>query len=307
MKLLFKITVVVLVAGALGLGSVGWYIVHNVNALARKGIESGGTYALGVPTTVQDVALHPFGGELDIRGLNIANPQGFSAGHFFTLDEGELAVRLGSLREDVIEVPKFHLTGIDVNLQRKGGASNYQAILDNLAKLKSAPSAKPSSTSEKRLIIDDLLIERIRVHLDLLGGDGAVGQALSGVTRIEVPIERIQLSRVGRTGTGVGGTGVTTEQLASIIVQAVLAAAAENGHGVIPADILNDLKSGVGSLGGLENLSVKVLGASGDSAAKVIDQAGKDASKAIEDAGKKLQDGLGNLIPGGKKDDGKKK
>jgi hypothetical protein len=307
MKLLLKIVLVLVLLVAVVIGAGALYVASHVNSLAKKGIESGGTYALGVQTTVQDVSLSIMKGELEIEHLKVANPAGFAAPHFLDLKDGDLAVNLSSLQSDVIEVPTLHLSGIDVNLERKDGNANYKAILDNLQKLRSGSSS--SSSSSKKLIIRDLQIIGIRVHADMLGGSKPLGQVVGAVTKLDVPIEKIQLTDVGRTGAGVKGTGVTVEELTSIIVQAVLAAAAENGGGILPADLLGDLQSRIASLGGLDQLGATVVGKAGDTAKKfgqgaqkAIDDVGKAAGKAVGDVGDKVKDAIDNIIPG-KKDD----
>lgn len=312
MKKILKVVVVLVMIGVISLAGAGWYVVKNINNLAKRGIEAGGQYALGVATTVESVSLHPLLGELELERLRVANPAGFSTPHFLQLGEGELDVSLGSLRSDVIEVPVLRLTGIDVNLERKDGKTNYKAIMESLSKLKgsSSPSAQPGT--EKRFIVNQLDIEKVNVHLDMLGGAGAVGQIVGGAAKVNVPIEKIQLTNVGKTGTGIKGTGVTGEELASIVIQAVLNAAAENGGGLIPADILGDLKGSLASLDGLKDIQASVTAKVGEAATKMgaeaqkaIDQAGEKAQKAIDDAAKKLGDGIGNLLPGQKKDEKK--
>lgn len=312
MKKLIKVVVVLIMVGVLALGGVGFYLVKNINNLAKRGIESGGQYALGVTTTVESVSLHPLLGELELEKLRVANPAGFNSPHFLQLGEGELGVSLGSLRSDVIEVPVLRLTGIDVNLERRDGKANYKAIMESLSKLKgsSSPSAQPGK--EKRFVINQLDIEKVNVHLDMLGGSNPVGQFVGGATKINVPIEKIQLTNVGKTGTGIKGTGVTGEELASIVIQAVLNAAAENGGGIIPGDILGDLKGSLASLDGLKDIQASVTAKAGEAAKqigaeaqKAIDQAGEKAQKAIDDAAKKIGDGIGNLLPGQKKEEKK--
>lgn len=307
MKTLLKVLLVLVILVVVAAVGAGWWVVSNINDLAKRGIEEGGTYALGVTTQVDSVSMRPFRGEMGLKKLNVANPVGFSAPHFIRLDDGELGVTLGSLRDDVIEVPVLHLSGIDVNLERKDGQANYKQIIENLAKLKGSSSQPRPAGAEKRFVIRDLKIEKINVHVDMLGGANPVGQVLGQAAKLNVPIEKIELTDVGRTGTGVKGTGVTGEELASIVIEAVLNAAAENGGGIIPADILNDLKGGLANLDGLKNIQATVTAKAGEAAKqlgagaqKVIDDAGGKAQKALDDAGKKIGDTIGNIIPGRK-------
>lgn len=304
MKKVLKIAVILVVVLLLMVGAGVLLVLSNINSIAKKGIEAGGSYALGVPTTVQSVSLHPLAGQMSLSGLNVANPSGFSAGHFLSLGSGDVAVTLSSLQSDVIQVPTFKLDTIDVNLERKEGSSNYKVILDNLAKLQSGPKSAPASTpgggSHKKLVIKDLELTKISVHVDMLGAGGGVGKVLNSAAKIDLPIEKIQLTNVGQTGTGVQGTGVTVEQLTGLIVQAVLTAAAERGGGLIPADILGDLKGGLGNLGALP---MNVVGKAGDVASQLGGAVGDTVGK-VGDVGKGVGDALGGLL-GGKKGDKK--
>jgi len=104
------------------------------NAAARKGVEAGATYALGVNTTLQSASVGIFSGKFGLTGLKVANVQGYKADKFLSLGEGNVAVSLGSLMKDTIEVPTFSLDTIELNLEKKEGKANYQVIMDNLGR-----------------------------------------------------------------------------------------------------------------------------------------------------------------------------
>ncbi len=303
-KLVKRLLIVAVVLALLVIGAIVAAIM-SINSLAKRGIEAGGSFALGVPTTVQAVDIGLFSGQFGLSGLNVANPAGFAAPQFLGLDKAGVAVSLGSLNQDVVELPSLSLDGIKVNLERKGDGGNYQVILDNLKKATGGGSGAkpaepaPSGGKEKKFVVRDLLITNVRVELSLLGAPGAVGEALNKATNVPVTVEKIELKNVGKTGEGVAGTGVTMGQLTSIIVQAVLSAAAEKGGGLFPADILTDINGRLTDLGGLKDIGMAVNGQVAE-AAKKAEQAVKGAvdegKKAIDDVKK----GLEGLIPGGK-------
>ena len=304
MKKLLKIVAILFLILVVLLGVGVGIFFYNIDSLAKRGIQDGGTYALGVPTTVGSVSLHVFSGDMSLSELDIANPQGFAAKHFMKMKKGEVAVTLDSLNKDIVEIPKLTLSGIDLNLERSSSGSNYGKIIENLSKLKG--SSSPSGT-EKKFIVRELTIENISIHADLLGAPGPIGQVVNPVGKVNVPIERIQLKDVGKTGTGMGGTGVTMTEFSKIVVQAVLAAAADKGYGTIPGEILNDLKSAVTSFDGLVNLPVAIIGRAGETATMlggVVGNVGKTAGDAINNVGKGIVDGIGGLL-GGNKDDKK--
>jgi hypothetical protein len=101
--------------------------------------------------------------------------------------------------------------------------------------------------------------------------------------------------------------GATAGEIAAVIVKAVLASAAAEGGGIIPADILGDLKGGLSQLSGLREFGVESIGAVGEQATKVADEigetvrkAGEEVIKGVEDAAKGLGEGLKGLLPGKK-------
>lgn len=284
-------------------------VFFSINGIAKSAIEKGGTYALGTKTSVSSVSVGVLSGKFSLSGLNVANPSGgsFKGDHFLSLGSGGVDVSLSTLRQPVIELPHFGLSTIDVNLEKRDGKTNYGVILDNVQKTLggggSADKSKPAkpTADETRFIIHDLDIQKVSVHADLVGGPEALGQ----LTRVTIPIERIKLKDVGKTGTGVGGTGVTMSELTSIIVRAVMNAAAENGGGLLPADMLNDLQGRLAALGDLGKVPTEVVanvrGKVEEAGKKTIDDVTKQGQKAIDDAADKLK----GLIPGEK--DKKKK
>jgi hypothetical protein len=266
-----------------------------IDAAAKKGIEAGATYALGVNTTLDSASVGIVSGKFGLSGLRVANAPGYPSDKFMSLGDGRVAVSLGSLMNDTIEIPSFSLDTIDMNLEKKEGKANYQVIMDNLAKL-SKPGTQPSKPAEgggKKLVIDELTIRKVKVRADLIGLGAPV----------TVPIEEIKLHNVGKTGSGVGGSGVTVGQLSSIIVQAVMAAAVENGGGLLPKDILGDLQGGLQQLGGLKDVGVQVVGKAGEAAkdlSKNLQGVAEEGAKELDEAKKQLE-GLKGLLPGGDK------
>ncbi len=292
--------VVLLIVGVVAL-------ILSINWVARKGIETGATSALGVPTTLNSARVGIFSGTFGLSGLNVANPPGFDGPTFLGLGNGDVQVSLGSLFSDTITVPSLTLDRFTINLQRKATGSNYGVILDNLAKggSKEPQPSKPAGEG-KRLIINELVLTNIEVGVDMLGlpGEGSPVAAVTGTLnqaaaqRITIP--EIRLTNVGKTGEGVAGSGVTIKDLSGIVLQAVLSAAMNKGG--LPADIVSDLQKGLANLPDtLKNVGTGVVGAVGGAVGGAADEARKAAERAAEEAGKGLKgvgDGIRGLLPG---------
>ena len=239
-----------------------------LDSLVKTAIEKGGTYALGVETTVGDTDLDAFGGNLKFGGLRVANPEGFEGDHFLEVGRGEMALTLGSLREDTIEIPLLTMADLDVILERKGDGSNYGTILDNLEKLQSEgedQDAEPGD--EKRFVIRKIEVRNVRVHASL----SAIGGEL---TDVDVPIELIELEDVTSDG------GSTMKQLVGILVEEILKAVLEKGAVGLPGDIVQELTRALGQLGGVGTDALR--GAAGE------------VQRTLEGAGRALEDILGD-------------
>lgn len=301
MKILKRLAVAVVIPVLVLAGGV-ILLLSQVDRIAKVAIEKGGTFATGTPTTVADVSIGLFSGKFALSGLSIANPAGFTSPAFMSLGSGGVDLSVASLTGSTIEVPRFALDALEVNLERRDGATNYGAILDSLKRLQGSGGgggATPPAQDEKKLVIGSLELSNIVVKIDMAGGPKAV----SDLTRVTIPIEKISLSNVGKTGTGVAGTGVTVSELSSLVISAVLRAAADKGGSIIPADLLGDLNGRLEGLGkGL--LDMKVVSGAQAKVEELGKKAVEDVKKTVDEAAKKATDkaseALKGLIPGKK-------
>lgn len=266
--------------------------IFYIDSLAKTGIEKGATYALGVDTKLDKASVGILSGKFGLSGLQVANPQGFKAPHFLALGDGSVAVSLGSLTGDKIEVPSFKLSNLDVHLEKVNDKANYQVILDNLKKFESKEE-KPAEPAKdgKRYIVKEVVIENVVIHVDLLpiGGD---------LTKIDLKIPSITLKDVGSDS----DKGVLMGELSNVLVQAVLQAAVEKGAGIIPPDILSGLDGGLKQLGGLGDMAGQLAAGAVSEVQKQVGGVMKDVTgeldKAIGGATKDLGKGADDLLKG---------
>ncbi len=298
MKLLIRLVLLVLVLAIAAVVGVVFY----ANGIAKKAIETGATRALGVTTTLDSARLGLLKGEFAMSGLQVANPSGFDQPHFLQLNDGSTAVSYASLGQSEIELPYLTLSGLDLVLLRSGGKSNYQIILDNLKRLESGQSAGPSEGTTQ-FVIKKVLVQDIKVHVDLLPLGGSL-------TRIDVPIDKIELTDVGSGTSG----GVAMAELYDVLIKAVLQAVLEKGGDRIPSEIFGELQGGLAQLQSLREQGITSLTGVQSTITGVGEQVGKvqeDLQKTLGEgkaAGEDLKNkadeavkGLGDLF-GGKKD-----
>jgi len=253
----------------------------SLDAIARAAIERGSTYALGVPTTLGSANIGILSGEFTMKDLDVANPDGFDGDYFFQLDEGFVAVSLGSLRQDTVEIPTLALTGVRMNLQKKGGKANYKVITENLKRLESGNSPDEDGGSGepgKSFMIHEIVIRDVHVTVDVLpiGGE---------LTRIEIPIEEVRLTEIG-------SETLTTAEVTSRVIKMILAAVVRNGA-TLPADLVDDLGGalrGLADLGNIDITQIADIAGTADTIGKKIETVGKSVDDALKGLGSLLGD-----------------
>ncbi|MBN2583161.1 MAG: hypothetical protein JXL80_08835 [Planctomycetes bacterium] len=281
MKKLVRLLVAVVVVLAVAVG-LAWYFV---DSLAKKGIEKGATYALQVQTTVDKVSLSLLNGSMTMDGLTVANPEGYETAHLIKSGRFDLQVDPGTLLSKTVHVTKFTLDGLDMNIEQKGlGKSNVSQIMENLKRFES-PDAKPkdSEPSGKKVAVDEIVIENVVAHVQLL----PIGGKASTV-KVEVP--KIVLNDV----TSDNAQGVAISELTARLLPAILNAVLEKGGDIIPGDLAGTLRADVaGAVQSLGSGAAGLLKQSGGDLGKNLEEAKKNIEEAKKDIGGKLKGILG--------------
>lgn len=304
MKTAIKIIAVLLILLIIGIVGLVFFVLGNVNEIAKEAIERGGTYAMQVDTTVSTVDVNLGAGTATMSGLNIANPNGFDTDHFLNLGDSSARVNLESVRTDTIVMPEITLSGIDVILDKGGSPSNYNTILNSLKRFESEEQTTPDEAQPgKKLVIDRLLLEDINIRVaNMPGVSLAVGD-------VAVNIPEIELRDIGKE------ESMTTAEVINLVVKTVLAAAVEAGGGIIPGDVLSELGNGLAGLESLSDLGIEAISDLNLDEAlggvqEEINRAAEDVQKSVDDAAKDIEDKiddatkeLKNIFGGNKKED----
>lgn len=306
-KVLIALVVVVLVV-VLAVVGIGVFAAANIDKFLKVGIEKGGTYATGVPTTVDTVEVSLTKGTFDMAGFQLANPPGFDTPHFMALSDTSVQMDTGATDMKTITLTSLTLGGIDLILDKGQDPSNYNTILNSLKRFESGEKGPPPAESESiRVIIETLVIEDVDVRLANMPGVSM----LTGDVAVNIP--RIELKNVGKDEPmGMG-------EVIGLVVKTVLAASVQAGGGIIPGDVLGELTGGLGSLESLSDMGIEAVGELGrqieeqlggvmDQAGQAIDQArkaGEDIQKQADEATQSVQDAADRVrgIFGGKKDE----
>ncbi len=264
-KLLFALVVLLVVALF-----VAGYFADNI---AKAGIETGGSLALGVDTTVAKARVGFLDQTFGLEGLQVANPSGFGNDPFLSLGSGKVAVAASSLLSDKVVVPEITLSSIRLSLEQGTRGSNYGTILDNLKRFQGAEKVVGSPEAEdvadaKRFVIETLTLEDVAVSV--------VAVPELRLAPVTVPLGTIQLKDIGSES----DEGVVLAELAGIIVEAILERASSSGQ--LPSLIQGTLNAQLAQLDGLKDAGLRAV------EGLLQGQGGK----AVDDARKALDEGL---------------
>jgi hypothetical protein len=186
--------VVVLIAGA------AVFFLFNASGLIKTAIENLGSEALQTEVSVNELEFSASEASADVRGLSVANPQGYSAGDAFAIDQFKVAVSTEQPGGGVVVLDKVIIDGARVLLEFKGldvrKDSNLQKLLDNLDETAGTSSEPPSesvSTSDE-----------VKVIINQLDFTNAQASVISDVLgNIDVDVPNILLRDIGRRENGV--------------------------------------------------------------------------------------------------------
>ncbi len=280
-RLVLAVVVIVLVAGIVG------YLW--LDSIAKAAVERGGTYAMGVETTVAKVALQPFSGKMQMKGLKVANPEGFAGPHLMQTGTFDVELVPGSLLEDTVVLKKFELDGLDLYIDQQMPKSNISVIMDNLKKLGGDEPKEEEKSEGKKVQVDIITIRNVVAHVKVLVGP-----------EFTIKVPKIEMKNV----TGDNAAGVALPELVARILPAVLAAVLEEGKGVLPADLTKVLQGDVSAvaaqLGGqVEDMVKGVQGDIGKALGGVLPADANAVGGQIEKA---VGDTVGKLLGGGATD-----
>jgi hypothetical protein len=257
--------------------------IASIDTIVRRGIEAGGTYALGVPTKLKTADVGLLSGRLTLEEMSIANPEGFKGEHILKLREGGLEVSLPTLLKDEIVAPKLELVGISLLLQKGTGGMNYAILLDHLERLES-PSEQGGNESKsagkkKKFFFEEIILRDITTSVDLFGkGPASTASAM---------IPEIVITDLGREP-------MTVSDVFHLVFDSLLEASLKLGDDLMPEQLLTDLQ------GRLEGASDDLYDKAEDKLDELTEKLGPEAGQFLEvllDKGKgELDKGIRKLF-----------
>jgi len=206
--------VVVVVALAAGV----YFLLTSLDAIVERAIEHYGSEITGTAVRVASVDISLSSGRGTVRGLTVANPEGFSSDSTFSLEEITLQIDVGTVTSSPMVIDEITIRAPAVIFEvNEAGAANVDEIRKNAERYQPAGSGDGEKGEEGeaaageeeeplRLVIRRFSFERGEIAADTtaLGGEE---------TEAELP--PLILSHIG------GRQGATPDEIGKIMVKAV--------------------------------------------------------------------------------------
>src|SRR3989339_838390 len=136
LKILYTLLLVIVILLVIAIGAVFLF----ANSAVKIGVQTQASKALCVPVTVKDVDLSILGGTRELNSLDVGNPPGFGYPNLLSLNQTKVAVDIGSLTSDAVQIKQILLNGMEVYFEQKGLGSNLKTVLNNIPKTEEQPS-----------------------------------------------------------------------------------------------------------------------------------------------------------------------
>jgi len=239
-----------------------------LEAIVERGIRAAGPPLLGVQTRLDDARIRPLAGEVELRGLFIGNPEGFSSPSFMQAGRIKVGANVAALFHKEVHLREVLIDGPEFTLESKGLGSdwNYQRVLDHLGKKKESKprrdeSRRPGKEKEPvRLKIDLVRVTNVRVNVVV------AGKKLPSLTIDEITLRNLSEN----------GKAVPPERIILKVIREVVA----------PAEKMIDLAELRGEAG-------EALETARDRASRAAREAREGVSGALEGVRKGVGDLLG--------------
>jgi hypothetical protein len=212
-----RLALAAIAVGIALLAGVAAYLVWSLDARVARAIEEHGTRILGTRVRVESVDIDLSAGKGRIRGVRVANPEGYSAGDAIALAAIELSIDVRSVGEQPFRVVRVHVGDSAVNFElRDDGGSNIEYITRRISRGSDEPPGPAPPADQRRFAIGEF---------EFAGGEILV--ARPGVeSRERVHLPDLELHHVGgKSGASGGEIGV---EIARAFTLRVVAATA--GH-----------------------------------------------------------------------------
>ena len=199
-------------------------LMLSLGHIIKAGVTTMGPKLAGVPIQLKSVVVNPLTGLVNIKGLVIGNPAGFSTPSAMELNDFQLKIKMSSLFSKTIEIEKILIDAPQITYEKSLKSSNLSTLQENLTpkeaaapKTETAPVPEKKKGAAKKVIIDDFQLNGAKVNMTIT--------ALGG-KELTLPLPSIHLQNIGKESNGASPAEVVSEVFNSVskaVVEAVSA------------------------------------------------------------------------------------
>ncbi len=236
------------------------------NILLKTGIETAATKTLNVGVSIDDLDFSIIRGRVGFQNLVINNPPGYEHDKLLEVGDAHIAVSLGSLLSNTVNIKEIMFDGITVVVEQRGlTGSNLQDVIDAIPKGRDRPGPTAEDETKKpakKLHIDTLEITNVTVKVKLLPIPGKADT-------VTLKLDPIRMTDLG------GDDKLDLAELSGKILLAITTGIAKQGAGILPegmTDALNETLGQAAELG-------KAVAEEGQ---KILEEGAKAGKEIIE-------------------------
>ncbi len=260
MKSLRKILRIVLLAIVVLIVCIVVLIHLFGNSLLKTGIETAASKTLNVGVKIDDMDFSILGGKVSFQNLVIDNPPGYKHDRLLEVGDTRIAVRIGSLLEDTVNIKEIMLDNVNVVLEQRGVTSNnLQDVIKSIPKEEAGPEDETKKAA-KKLHIDNLELTNITVRAKLLPIPGKKDT-------VTLKLDPIRMTDLG------SDDKMDVAKLSGKILLAIATGVAKQGAGLLPDEMTDAMKTTLG-------VTVELGKTAAEGGKKLLEE-GADAGKGL--------------------------
>lgn len=207
MKKPVKIAIGLVVVLVIALVVIGF----SIGGIIKKGVETVGPKVTKVSIKLDGVGVMPLSGGGSVKGLEIGNPEGYTAPFAIKVDKASLSISPASLMSDKIVVKSVYVEGPEITMEGGLKENNLTQILKNIEEFTGSTenkAAEEGKGASKKLQVDEFVVKNAKVNVifKMLGGKP-----------LSVTVPEIKL-----TNLGTGPEGITPADLTKRLFEEIL-------------------------------------------------------------------------------------
>ena len=185
---------------------VAYCVTPSPECVVKRLVHQYGSQFLGTDVSIQGFELSPFSGKASVKGLRIANPQGYQSADLFNLNEISVDLDVKSLFSDTIVVRSINISKPAFTYEMLSFTkNNVSDLMDNIQANTASSANEPTeqkaeeksaakSEGGKKVIIRSLIVDQGEVSV--MAGFANMKKALT------LPLPSIKLANIGEDKKG---------------------------------------------------------------------------------------------------------